>query len=522
MLRRPLLSWFMGLSVLTFGCSVIVEKDVKGKGLGVQCNTSSECHVGSCDDGVCVASCDGNGDCPASTKCFAGKCQKPLNVSALWVGVVSGGEGWTLTHQEGVTAAKERLPYINYKFQESVISDLDITNAVEKAVNEEKADVILLNSYSQRAKMLELAKKHEKVKFLNCQGYQAQKPNVAAYAAHEEQAWWVAGVVAAQRAQNKIGYIGSFITPEVVRHISAFLLGARSVKPQITLEVAWIGFWSDWKPTRTYNYNGPLALNKSGGDSVYREELLTYRLIDDGAEVIAHGADNQRSVRLIETLYKSGRLKDANGQPRVYSVSNDNRNAYKELDANGLPNGAPLQTCLGSPFWNWTPMYVSMFSEIHRGTWQPVNRNDPMTNDPAQSVPGFNLNPTAQGIDDSVVRKYVNEISTRGWQFVFNGPYPTNGQRDSNVDGVVDSKDKQSFDAGEQMSEDEYKSMCWFPQGVYERKDPTKGAGDPGYSLVQARVPDAQRIQTDPSFINDLEGPPEVPASAVADCTLNK
>jgi simple sugar transport system substrate-binding protein len=296
-----------------------------------------------------------------------------------------------------------------------------------------------------------------------------------------------------------------------VRHINAFLLGARSVDPAIELEVAWLGFWYDYKTSPSYTFTHP-ALTKDVAEKVYREELLTYRLIEDGADIIAHGADNQRAVRLVERLQKMGRLPHP-----VWSFSNDNRNGYRELTADQVPNGPPMTTCLGSPYWEWGPLYSRILDQIHRGTFNPtVNFNEPMLAS-ADSTVGFQLNPSV-GIDDSSVRSYVNDISSKGWQSVYDGPYDTTGQRDKDGDGQPDTM--QTVAKGERMSDEEYPRVCWFANGAVERKDPAvpiSSAAD----QMPARVPDKDRLN-DEKWLADVEGPPGAPPKVGLSCQENQ
>ncbi|MBI2390647.1 MAG: BMP family ABC transporter substrate-binding protein [Deltaproteobacteria bacterium] len=493
------------------GCSLIVETDPRGGGIGSACTANDQCHAGSCDRGLCVASCSEAADCPAPSDCFAGKCQLPLKVGAAWVGVVAGGEGWTLTHQEGLQAAAQQLPYMSFSYKENVIPfSGDIKKAVDEFVKG-GAQVIIANSFSQRDEILTLAETYPKITFLTCASYKSNHKNAISFTAHSEQPWYIAGKVAAAKTTKKrLGYVGSFITPEVVRHINAFYLGARSVDPTIEVEVNWLGFWYDYKTSRTYDFSHP-RLTGGVTQKFYREELLALRLIEDGADVIAHGADSQRSVRLVERLHEEGKLPHP-----VWTLSNDNRNGYRELTSENLPNGPPMQTCLGSPYWDWGPLYTRLLDSIHRGTFNPsVNFLEPMlaTSD---SIVGFQLNPTV-GVDDSSVRSYVNDVASKGWQSVFDGPYETTGQRDKDNDGKPDAS--QAVEKGELMSDAEYPRVCWFAKGIVERKDPLTpiaGAAD----VIPARVPDQART-TDDRWVADIEGPPGAPPKVGLNCNEN-
>src|SRR5690606_939148 len=110
------------LGALVVGCSAIVDAEIAPGGVGARCAQSSDCHAGTCNaDGLCVSNCSSDSDCPETTACFAGQCQRPLKVGAIWVGVSSGGEGWTLTHDEGMRYAAEKLPYMSWVKKENVV-----------------------------------------------------------------------------------------------------------------------------------------------------------------------------------------------------------------------------------------------------------------------------------------------------------------------------------------------------------------------------------------------------------------
>lgn len=483
--QRKMVGHVARVAVLGFlvGCSAIVDAEIAPGGIGAQCKSSSECQGGVCNpSGLCVSLCNSNADCPATTECFASQCQKPLKVGAMWVGVSSGGEGWTLTHEEGIQFAASKLPYMTWIKKENIVTPDEVNAAIDDFVAQ-GVNVVVANSFSQREATLAKAEQYPNVKFLVAQAYKTNGRNADTFAAHGEQGWWVAGKVAGQKTRDsdthRLGYIGSFITPEVVRHIAAFYLGAKSVDPQAKLEVQWMGFWSDLNSTAQFEYVAPPGAPDAGRKTTYYyEQYLTRLLIDHGAVVIGHGADNQRSVKLIEDLKI----------PNIWSISNDNPNAYKALvpqpDGQSLPTGAPLASCLGSPYWNWGPLYADMFDQIHRGTWVPNSRNDAMSTDTANAVVGFNLNPTV-GIDEPAVRGFLTDIATRGWQAIYTGPYATSGQRDKEDDGTIDPD--QTVAAGASIDDKEYERMCWFPEGIVERVP--SDSTDPSTER-QARVPD--------------------------------
>ena len=482
------------------GCSKLAEPELRSQGVGAPCRSDGECHAARCEKGLCTVPCGREADCPAPAKCFADLCQLPIDVGALWVGVVSGGEGWTLTHQDGLEATRKALPYVSVQFRENIVGADAVGKTIDDFVVQGK-DLILANSFSQRDAVLERAARYPHKRFAIVAGFK-NAPNVSSVFGHMEQAWYVAGRVAAARATRRIGVVAALITPEVVRHVNAFTLGARAANPTLVVEVAWLGFWYDYRGGPMDTYAGTLA--RGGSERVYREELLAYRLLESGCEVVGHLADNQRVTRLVERLTLEGRIHDR------WGMANDNRDGCRELTPAGTAGGAAMVSCLGVPYWNWAPLYTRLIEQIHTGTWDPkVLVNEPLSA-VEDSVVGFNLNP-ASGVDAPLVRGFLAEAAQAGPERVFTGPYATTGQRDVEGDGVPDAT--QALGPGERVSEAEFLRMCWFVEGVVEKQNPL----DPLSPDVPARVPDGQ-VPPPP----DVLGPPGAPPGVGLSCLENR
>ncbi len=500
-LRRLSAFGLLAGGLFVASCSVVSNSSIEGSGLGTTCKVSDDCHAGFCDRGLCVASCSADAECPAPTRCFAGKCERPLKVTAIYVGVVADGEGWTVTHHDGLNEAVSKTPYVTWNdpsrpekrfdFKEAIVgppTDTVIDDAVKAG-----ADVIIANSDSHGDNLVAKAKQYPNVKFLGAASF-VEGPNLGSFTARSEQGWYIAGVVGAKKTKTKrLGIVGSFINPESIRHINAYTLGARSIDPAIKVQVSWLGFWYDYRNTPSETYT------PEGGSPVmlYREELLAQRLVDDGCDVVAHLADNQRAVRYIDKLAREGKATD------VWSLTNDNRYAYRDLATQ-----QPLQTSLGGAYWNWTTIYSKLFDEIHRGTWKPSALYiEPMTDDPVTSPVGFELSPIADsiGIDSASIRSISAQLVQRGHQAVFQGPYATTGQRDKDLDGVYDGDT--SVGPGELLTEAEWTHMCWYVDGVIERRG---GVDRP------AKVPDVEATDAatppDNMVERDVLPPPGVPS----------
>src|SRR5262249_14721715 len=65
------------------------------------------------------------------------------------------------------------------------------------------------------------------------------------YEARGYKGWWLAGKAAAMKAPKhaRLGMVASYVTPEVVRTVNAFALGARTVAPALVVEVRWLFGW---------------------------------------------------------------------------------------------------------------------------------------------------------------------------------------------------------------------------------------------------------------------------------------
>lgn len=418
------------------GCSLIVEGDL-GNGIGATCETSDECHAADCVNGLCTTTCHAASDCPEPSVCTdAGMCELPLQAGLVYVGVPED-EGWTLTHEEGRQYAMDHLPYLRSDFVTNAFMPDDALAAAEEFIAD-GAHVVVGTSFSLREPMTTVAETHPDIKVLTCSG-NLHTANHGSYFGRMEQAYHLAGYAAAHvTSARRLGFLGSFVTPEVVRHINAFTRGARRHDPTIVVEVRWEGFWFDTDPP--------------DGNGQYDETVLTEALLDGGADVIAHNMDNGRALAAVEAR------KQETGDP-LYCIGNDNRDACDR---------GPT-TCIGTSYWNWGPMYVRLFDAIHRGAWDPYEIiNENIQSNPEVSTPNFWVNVDVGGNDLAIaVSELLADMSKTGAEHkgfeVFPGEreYCSTGQRTPSC-----------LQEGEEITDEELRTMCWFVEGVVEKSDP--------------------------------------------------
>jgi basic membrane protein A len=86
------------------------------------------------------------------------------------------------------------------------------------------------------------------------------------------QARYLCGVAAGLLTEsNQLGYVAAFPIPELVRQINAFMLGARSVNPDVSMSVRWTNAWLD-PPAVTQAVN---ALLNEGADVINNHQTST-------------------------------------------------------------------------------------------------------------------------------------------------------------------------------------------------------------------------------------------------------
>ena len=237
---------------------------------------------------------------------------------------------------------------------------------------------------------INVAKKFPKTVFMHCSGYKRAK-NVGTYFGAMEEAKYLAGIIAGKMTKtNKVGFVGPFPIPEVIRHINAFAIGVRSVNPKATVKVVWTNSWFD------------PAKEKEAANS----------LIEAGSDVVASGADSNAAIL-------------AASEKNVYAIGYDS-------DGSGVaPN-----VYLTSPIWNWIVLYKDIVQKVKDGSvkdWSNVDYYDGLSTGLVDLAPLTDLVP--QDVKDLVEKKKEKIIS--GEEKIFVGPMK---KQDGSVawgDGVV-------------------------------------------------------------------------------------
>ncbi len=190
--------------------------------------------------------------------------QSPTPVKAAFVYVAPLTDaGWVRQHDQGRLAVEAALPgQVKTSYVENVAEGPDAERVIRDLAMQGN-QIIFTPSFGYMEPTLKVAREFPNVKFESVTGYKTA-PNVAASNARYYEGRYLAGI-AAGRMATQAGYVAGFPIPEVLQGINAFTLGMRSVNPQATVRVVFLGEW----------FNPP------------RERDAAMTLMNQGAEVLA-------------------------------------------------------------------------------------------------------------------------------------------------------------------------------------------------------------------------------------------
>lgn len=256
-----------------------------------------------------------------SKKESAGGGDSGFKAAFIYVSPVGDG-GWTFAHDQG-RKEMAKLPFVKEAFyMESVPEGADFARAL-RGVAKKGYNMIATTSFGYMDATVDVAKDFTDIKFLHCSGYKTA-PNVSTYFGKIEQPRYLSGMVAGKLTKNNtLGYVAAFPIPEVIRGVNAFILGARSVNPDVKVKVVWTNTWFD------------PGVERAAADS----------LLSVGADVLAMHQDSPATLQAAE---KAGKF--------VIGYNTD------------MQSFAP-KAFLCAPVWNWGVYYSDAATKVHEGKW---------------------------------------------------------------------------------------------------------------------------------------------------------
>ena len=158
--------------------------------------------------------------------------------------------GYTYNHDLGTKAMQEALglsddQIINkFNVPEGAECDTALRELVDAGCN-----IIFATSFGFEDYVKEVAAEYPEIQFCHATGYQAAGSglsNMHNYFASIYEARYLAGIAAGLKTEsNKLGYVAAFPFAEVISGYTAFYLGAKSVNPDVTMDIMYTNSWND-------------------------------------------------------------------------------------------------------------------------------------------------------------------------------------------------------------------------------------------------------------------------------------
>ncbi len=227
-------------------------------------------------------------------------------------------QGYSTAHINAINqmAAALGIPAENVIGKYNVTEDAACESALRELA-EAGCNIIFADSFGFEDYVIEVAKDYPNIQFCHATGVQASTcglDNVSNYFGKIFQARYLSGIVAGMATESNIlGYVSAQEFAECVSGYTGFYLGAKSVNPDVTMNVIYTNNWYD----------------------VTAETQAAQALIASGADVLGQHADSTATQAACEA--------DGN----AYGIG------YNTDMSAAAPNAN-----LCSVVWDWTPAYT--------------------------------------------------------------------------------------------------------------------------------------------------------------------
>ncbi len=158
--------------------------------------------------------------------------------------------GYTYNHDLGTKAMQEALGLTD----DQIINKFNVPEGAEcdtalRELVDAGCNIIFATSFGFEDYVKEVAAEYPEIQFCHATGYQASTSglsNMHNYFASIYEARYLAGIAAGLKTEtNKLGYVAAFPFAEVISGYTAFYNGAKSVNPDVTMEIMYTNSWND-------------------------------------------------------------------------------------------------------------------------------------------------------------------------------------------------------------------------------------------------------------------------------------
>ena len=192
--------------------------------------------------------------------------------------------GYTYNHELGTKYMVETLglDYDTQIINKFNIPETDACASALRELAEAGCNIIFATSFGHGDYVSMVALEYPEIQFCHATGYLAaisDIPNLHNYFASIFEARYLAGIAAGLKTEtNKLGYVAAFNFAEVISGYTAFYQGAKSVNPDVTMDVIYTMSWND--PAK--------------------EAQVAQSLIDGGCDVISQHSDSTAPATVAE------------------------------------------------------------------------------------------------------------------------------------------------------------------------------------------------------------------------------
>lgn len=265
--------------------------------------------------------------------------KKELIVRAVFQTPVS--EPWDGAIHTAILAVKEEFEAkgikVDYQFVDRKIDPKEYELALEDAAK--VADIVFLDAFLKEDIARRVAKKYPNVAFAAGSEYLPSPPNFAVFDNWLHQPAFLAGIIAGKITKtNKIGVVAAMEINEVNRIVNGFILGAKTVNPNVQAKVVYL--LGNIPPGESPWYHPATA------------KRLAKTLIDLGADVIF--AERVGAEEAAREAYAEGK------QVWVVGMMADQYERAPEVTITSL-------------VWDMRPTVRVAFERVLAGTWTPDN-----------------------------------------------------------------------------------------------------------------------------------------------------
>ena len=313
-----------------------------------------------------------------------------VKVGFVYVGP-TGDHGWTYRHDIGrQDVEKVYGDRVETTYVENVAEGPD-AERVMRQMALAGHDIIFATSFGYMDAMLNVAKEFPNVKFEHATGYKTA-PNMANYGLKLYQARHVQGVIAGMMTKtNTICYVAAFPIPEVIREINTYYLGAKSMNPDVEVQIVWVNTW--------YNPG--------------KESDAARALLSQGCDIIAQHTDSPAPLQTAQSMGFHG-----------FGQASDQYNFAPKAQ-------------LTATIDNWSPYYIAKVGAVLDGTWETGTYFGDISECDATGC-AVGMAPFTNMPDD--VRAKAEEVKAAieaGTYFAFTGPLNDNEGNQVLADGEI-------------------------------------------------------------------------------------